>query len=156
VLVIDDASRLVEDFPSALPSHKTQVCVFVIKRLQDFVKAAQFEKFVTIVSARSAAAVKARERLRDLVVDAMCHPEAPLSPPALRKAGFFAALLGIGKKDLARNRKNQGVGKRLQQRRQKVAFHPHVAVQQDDDVVLGFPETEVRSSAETQISVATN
>src|SRR5262245_46482431 len=99
MLVIDHAGRLVENFPAALPGEISKVGVFQIKGLEQFVKAAQFQKLLAVERAGSSASVKAGIKLADPGFGTVAHAQSTLEPPAFRQAGFFARLVGVGKED---------------------------------------------------------
>ncbi len=101
MLVVNHATRLVEHLPAALPGHVAQVAVFQVEGRQQWVEAAQFEEFLAVERARSAAAIEAREEIGHAGVDAVTHAQAAVFPPALRKAGFLAELGGVAEKNLA-------------------------------------------------------
>src|SRR5579864_124876 len=101
VFVIHHAGRLVENFPASFPGEIAQVRVFQIKRFEQLVKPAQLQKLLAVERAGAAAAVETGIELTDFGLDAMPYAESSLQPPALRQAGFFARLVGIGKEDLA-------------------------------------------------------
>src|SRR5882724_3088345 len=86
MLVIDDAVRLVQHFPSALPREKSEVGVFQVERRKKFVESAQLQKFPAIERAGSAAAVEARVQVANLRVDVMAHSQSALMPPSFCKA----------------------------------------------------------------------
>ena len=85
------------------------------------------------------------------VVDAVADAQAAVLPPALGEAGLFAELGRVAEEDLAGDGEDFGVVEALQQRRQKIGRHAHVAVQQHDDVVLGGAEAGIGAAAEAQI-----
>src|SRR5262249_29895007 len=65
VLVVDDAARLIEHLPAALPGQESEVGVFQVKRMQQWIEAAKFQELFAIEGARAAATVEARERIDD-------------------------------------------------------------------------------------------
>ena len=81
----------------------------------------------------------------------MADAELAVLPPALRQAGFLARLGGVGEKDLAGNGEDQRIAKAFEQRGQEVRRHPHIAVQQDHDVVGGGPESGIGAAAEAEV-----
>ena len=80
--MINDAGRLIERLPTALPGEIADVCVFEIKRREQFVEATEFEKLAAVERAGSTAAVEARKEagrspgLRD-------DPRAALHPATI-------------------------------------------------------------------------
>src|ERR1700693_4840144 len=128
VLVIYDATRLVENFPTALPSFVAEIGVFEIEGSEQLVESAQIEKLTAIERAGSTAAVKARERFSNRGVDAMTHPQAAVLPPALRQSGFFAQLGRIAEENLARDREDSLVGESFEQRSEEIRLDTHVAI----------------------------
>ena len=60
VLVIDNAARLVKDFPSALPRQVSEVGVFQVEGPEQGIETAQLEEFPAVERARAASAVEAR------------------------------------------------------------------------------------------------
>ena len=151
VLVEYHAARLVEHLPAALPRHVAEVGVFQVEGLQQRVESAEFEKLGAVEGAASAAAVEAGKEVVDRVVDAVADAQAAVLPPALREAGFFADFGRVGEEDLAGDGEDFGIAEALQQRRQEIGSHPHVAVQQDHDVVLRRAEAGIGSAAEAQV-----
>src|SRR5262249_34089227 len=101
MLVVDDAARLIEHFPAALPGHVAEVGVFEVEGFEQAIEATQFEKLDAIEGAASAAAVEAGEEVGDRIVQAMADTQAAILPPALGEAGLFADLGGIAEEDLA-------------------------------------------------------
>src|SRR5262249_39791792 len=114
------------------------------------VESSQLQEFLPVESARTAAAVKARINLAKALVP-MPHPQRSLLPPAFRQAGFLALLFRIGKENLARYRKDVFAREPFEQWWDKVGRAAHVAVQQNDDVVLRRPEPRVRSAPNPQV-----
>ncbi len=55
---------------------------------------------------------------------------------------------GVGEEDLAGDGEGLGVLKTVEERLQELALDAHVAVEQDNDVVLGFAEACVGASTE--------
>src|SRR5215469_18580354 len=86
MLVINDTRRLVEHLPAALPGQITQVRVFQIERLEQFVEAAELEKLPAVEGARSAAAIEARIQFANRGFLAMAYFQGALQPPAFRQA----------------------------------------------------------------------
>ena len=82
----------------------------------------------------------------------MAHAQAAILPPALRQAGFFAQLGRVGEEDLAGDGEHIGVVEAFQQRREEIGRHPHIAVQQDHDVVFRRAESGVGAAAESQVA----
>src|SRR5579871_4918405 len=75
---------------------------------------------------------------------------APL-PPKFGESGFFANLIGIGKENLAGDRKHLCVSEAVEQGLEEIRFDAHVAIEQNDDIVAGGAEPSVRSTAEAEI-----
>ena len=151
MLVVYDATRLIEHFPAALPGHIAQVTVFQVEGLQQPVEAAQFEELFAIEGAGTAAAVEAREEIRHARVDSVAHAQTAVFPPALREAGFLAELGGVAEKDLAGDGEDAGVAEAVEKRRQKIGGHAHVAIQQHHDAVFRRAEAGVGASTEAQV-----
>ena len=101
VFVMHDAGGLVENFPAALPGHEAEVGVFQIEGREQFVEAAELQKFAAVERAGSAAAVEAREERVDGAVFAMADAQHAILPPAFGEAGFFAAFGWIAEENLA-------------------------------------------------------
>ena len=99
----------------------------------------------------AAAAVEAGIQIVDCAVDAVAYAQAAILPPALRKAGLLADLGGIAEENLAGDGEDLGIAEALQQRRQEIGSHPHVAVQQHHDVVLRGAEAGIGAAAEAQV-----
>src|ERR1700731_713970 len=100
MLVVHDAARLIENFPTAFPALIAKVGVFQIKRPKQLVEAAQLEKLPAVEGAGSAAAVEARKGLGNSWIDGVTQAQAAILPPALRQSGFFAQLGRIAEEDL--------------------------------------------------------
>ena len=81
----------------------------------------------------------------------MTHLQVAVPPEGFGEAGFFAAFGRVAQEDLAGDGKYCFIGKAIEQRPQKVRFHPHVAVEQDHNIVLRCPETSVRPAAEAEV-----
>src|SRR5262249_19148757 len=79
--------------------------------------------------------------------------EPAVEPESFGEARLFALLVGIAEKNLRRNRKDAWMMKPLQQRLEKARLHPHIAVEQDDNVVARRSNAGVGASAEAQISL---
>ena len=154
MLVEYHAARLVEHLPAALPCHVAEVGVFQVEGLQQAVESAELEELRAVEGATSAAAVEAGKQVVDRVVDAVTHAQAAVLPPALREAGLFAELGRVGEEDLAGDGEDLGIAEAFQQRRQKIRSHAHVAVQQDDDLVLRGAEAGIGAAAEAQVLAA--
>ncbi len=110
VFVIDDAARLVQDFPAALPGLVAEVGVFEIEGPEQLVESAELQKLAAIECAGSASAVKARERAVIAGSIAMADAQSAVFPPALREPGFFAQLVRIAEENLARDGEDFFVG----------------------------------------------
>ena len=151
VLVEYDAPRLVQHLPSALPGHVSQVGVFQVERLQHTVEAAQLEELVPVEGARSAAAVETGIQILYRRVVAVPDAQAAVLPPPLRQPGLLAQFRRVAEKDLAGHRENIRVAKAFDQGREKPLVHPHIAVQQDDDIVPRLAKPGIRSTAEAQV-----
>ncbi len=151
VFVVNHAARLVENLPTALPGHVSQVGVFQVEGRQQPVEAAQTQKFSAVEGAGAAAAVEARKEAVHGIVDAVAHPQAAILPPALGEPGFLAHPGGIAEKNLAGDGEDQRIVEAFQQRRKETRVHPHVAVQQHHDIVPGGAKARVRAAAETQV-----
>ena len=151
VLVIDDAARMVHHLPPLFPSHVSEVCVFQIEGSEQLVKTTELEKFSTVEGARSAAAIEARVRLRYRLVDTVPDAKTAILPPTLRETRFLAQLGWIAEEDLAGDGEHPGVCERFQQRLEEIRLDAHIAIEQDDDVVLCGFEAGVGAAAETAI-----
>ncbi len=151
VLVPDPARWLVEHLPAALPSPVAEIGVFQVERREQLVEAAQFQELAAVEGAGAAAAIKARERTVNFVVDPVAHPEHAQLPPAFGEPGLLTALVRIAEENLAGDGEDLLVGKGLEQRDEEVRLDPHVVVQQDDDVVARRPDAGVRAAAEAQV-----
>ena len=151
MLVEHHAARLVVHLPAPLPRHETQVRVLQVEGFQQTVEAAEFEELGAVEGAAAAAAVEAGVEIVDCAVDAVAYAQAAVLPPALRKAGLLADLGCIGEENLAGDGEDFGIAEALEQRRQEIGSHPHVAVQQHHDVVLRGAEAGIRSAAEAQV-----
>ncbi len=151
MFVIDHAGGLIQHLPAALPSQKSKIGIFQVERRQQFVEPSQLEKLPAIEGARSSAPVEARKQLVDVRFHSMPHLKPALLPPAFRQTGLFADFIRVGEKDLAGDRKGVFILEAGQQRRQEIAFHPHVAVEQHHDVVLGGSKSGVGAASEAQV-----
>src|SRR5262249_24191794 len=105
----------------------------------------------TIERARPPAAVKARVQLLDLRLDSVPNFQSSLQPPALCQPRLFARLVRIREKNLARYGEDFLILESIEQRLKRTALDTHVAVQQHDDIVLGFAKSRVRSAAESEV-----
>ncbi len=76
-----------------------------------------------------------------------------MRPPAFRQAGFLAEFVGVGKEDLASDGEGLVVGEPGQERREEIGFHPHVAVEQHDNVVLRGTEARIGAAAKSEILI---
>jgi hypothetical protein len=65
-------------------------------------------------------------------VNAVTDAEAAIAPPTLRQARLLASARSVAEENLASHGEDVLVGEGFEQRREKIALHPHVAVQQDD------------------------
>ena len=74
VLVIDDAARLIEHLPTALPGEEAEIGVLQVERLKQRVEAAQFEELRAVVGGGASAPVKARVEALHALVDAVTNP----------------------------------------------------------------------------------
>ena len=83
----------------------------------------------------------------------MANAQRALLPPAFRQAGFFAKLVGVGEKDLAGDGESFFVAEPVEQRRKKIGLHAHVAIEQNDDIVLRGAEAGVGAASESQVSI---
>ena len=81
----------------------------------------------------------------------MGDSEPALHPPAFGKSGFLARLRGIGKEDLAGDGKDPFVRESIEQRLQEPGVDSHVAVQEDDYVILCSREARIGTAAEAEI-----
>ncbi len=82
----------------------------------------------------------------------MPHSDGSVLPPGLGQAGLLAQFIRIAEEDLARDREYALIGEGVEQRRQEVWLHPHIAIEQDHDVVLGRAKAGIRSAPETEIT----
>ncbi len=83
----------------------------------------------------------------------MANAQAAVLPPALRESRFFADFGGVSEIDLAGYRKNLLVVERLEQWREKIRLHAHVAVEQYDDIVACRAKPGIGPAAETEITI---
>ena len=154
MLVIHDAARLVEHFPAALPGQVAEVGVFQIEGREQLVEAAQLEKLAAIERAGSAAAVEARIEIVDGRDRRDGARAGRRSPTSLASGRFLrAACSGSLKKIWQETAKTFSSVKAVEQRREEIRLHAHVAVEQHDDVVLRGAKAGVRSAAEAEIAI---
>ena len=69
----------------------------------------------------------------------------------LRQPCLFAILSRVGEENLAGHSENIRFRKSLQQRREKIGRNPHVAIQQDNNVVACFAKAPIRSTTKAEI-----
>ncbi len=151
MLVVHDARRLIHDLPATFPRQITEIRVFQVKRGEQRIESTQFQKLAPVEGTRSAASVKAGIQLLDRRFDPMPHAKAALLPPALSQPRFFTQLARVGEEDLAGDRKHVFVGESIQQRLQEIAFHAHVAVEQNNHVIARMLKSGIRATAESKI-----
>ena len=155
MFVIDHARRLIQILPSALPRHVAQIGVFQIKRREQFVEAAELQKFSAGRKRRS----RRRRRRRDTVPGyrARCdggragRPAATRIPSARFLRGFCS---GSEKKIWQETEKTFSSVKPSSSGCRKSGFDAHVAIEQHDDIVARRSESRVRAAAETQDCVS--
>src|SRR5690242_14947980 len=85
VFVPDDAPRLIEHLPPALPGHVSQVGIFEVKGREKIVEAAELEELLAVECARPAAPVEAGKGILHRGINTVAHPHTAVLPPALRQ-----------------------------------------------------------------------
>src|ERR1035438_8712759 len=135
VFVPDPALRLIEDAPAAFPGHQAEVAVLHVKGPQQRVESAQLEEFAAVKCARTAASIEAGPQCVDRFVGMMPRAQPAALPPGLRLPCLFALLCGIDQGYLVEHGEHIGRLEAVEQRLEEVSGHPHVAVEQDYDVV---------------------
>src|SRR5262245_61287538 len=83
----------------------------------------------------------------------MSCAQTAIFPPAFGQAGFLPRLVRIREKDLARDGEGVRVAKTGEEWSEEVALNAHVAVEQDDDVVLRGSNALVRAASEAEVAV---
>src|SRR5687767_15356285 len=81
----------------------------------------------------------------------MADTKLAARPRGLRQAGFFTNFIRIAEKNLTRDGEHQIVREGAEQRREEVALHAHVGVEENDDLVLCSAEARIRSAAKALI-----
>ena len=137
MFVIHNACRLIQHLPAALPGGEAQVCIFVVEGPEDLVESAQLQKLPAVKGAGAAAGVRAGERNSNRRINMVTGPKTTPFPPNLGQSCFFATARRVRKKDLAGHGEHQRIRKRLEERKEKICFHPHIIVQQNNNIVFG-------------------
>ena len=151
MFVPDFARRLVENLPATLPGHVAEVGILEIKRPENVIESAEGEEFAAIEGARSAAAVIARIQRFDVWIDDVAEAQMTIVPSGLRQARLFALLGWIAEKNLTGDREHQFIGEAIEQGREELRIDAHVAIEQDDDVILCRLKSGIGASAEAEV-----
>ncbi len=141
MLVITRCSAADRAPSSRVSTPDSEVRVFQIERTKQVIESAKLEKLPAVERAGTAAAIEAWICIRDAVVDPMSDAQCSARPPGLRESGFFTQLRGSLKKIWQETAKTFSSVKPSSSGCRKSGVHPHVAVQQHDDVVLRRAET---------------
>src|SRR6185295_1434491 len=139
--------------PAAFPSQIAEIGIFEIKRRQQRIEAAQLQKLSAIVSTGTSTAVETRVKIRNSRVDPVADPQRAILPPSLCQPGLLPNSIGIGEEYLAGDGEYLFISESGQQRRQETRPHPHVAIQEHNDIVRGRSKTGVRAATEPQVPV---
>ena len=152
MLVIDDAARLIEHLPAALPGQVAEVGVFQIERARAADRSRPARETSRGRTRRSRRRRRSRDRGRRSASSMRCRTRRPPSShqPCVRPVSS-RRLAGIAEKDLAGDGEDFVVGEAVEQRREEIGLDAHVAVQQHDDVVPRGAKAGVRSAAEAEI-----
>src|SRR5574337_951525 len=143
--------------PSHLPRSIGDIRVFHIKRIKQRVESSQPQEFCAINGHGTAVPPKHGNIPLLLVCERnvlMLPVEVTTIESCAGFAGFLPSLSRIREKHLAANSKHVGGAEATQQGGEKILFHDHVIVEQENDVVLRVGDAQVVAAPKIQILFA--